>query len=66
MKLTAHARSQISAKNFALPGGRYPIEDKGHAQAALGRVSEFGTPAEKQEVRSKVAAKYSGLFGRGK
>ena len=60
-KLTAAARKKISGKNFALPGRRYPIEDKNHAKAALSRVSQFGTPAEKATVRAKVAKKYPGL-----
>lgn len=65
MKLTAHARNDIKPSNFALPGRRYPIEDKGHAEAALSDVSRVGTPQQKEQVRDKVAAKYSGLFGKG-
>jgi hypothetical protein len=57
-KLTAAARKKIAPKNFALPGGRYPIEDKSHARNALARVSQNGTAAEKATVRKKVAAKY--------
>lgn len=56
--LTAEARKHIAEKNFALPGGRYPIEDETHARNALARVSEFGSPYEKKEVREKVHAKY--------
>jgi len=57
-KLTARARKKIKPKNFALPGGRYPIEDKNHARNALSRVAQNGTPAEKATVRAKVHAKY--------
>ena len=60
-KLTAKARAKIPAKNFALPGGRYPIEDASHARNALARVSQHGTPAEKATVRAKVSAKYPGI-----
>jgi len=60
-KLTAKARKKIAPKNFALPGGRYPIEDKSHARNALARVSQHGTPAEKSAVRRKVHAKYPGI-----
>jgi hypothetical protein len=60
-KLTAAARKRIPAKNFALPGGRYPIEDASHARNALSRVSQFGTPSEKARVRAKVHAKYPGI-----
>jgi hypothetical protein len=61
---TYGARTEIKPSNFALPGGRYPIEDKNHAEAALSDVSRVGTPQQKEEVRSKVASKYSGLFGK--
>lgn len=60
-KLTSKARKNIKSKNFALPGRRYPIEDESHARNALARVSEFGTPAEKAEVRAKVHKKYPGM-----
>ena len=56
--LDAHARSQISKDNFALPGGRYPIHDATHARNALARVSQYGTPAEKAKVKAAVAKKY--------
>ena len=29
-KLTTQARKKLSSSEFALPGGRYPIEDKAH------------------------------------
>ena len=60
-KLTAADRKHIAPKNFALPGGRYPIEDPGHARAALSRVSANGTPEEKAKVRGAVHRKYPGM-----
>lgn len=57
-RLTTKARKALPSKDFALPGRRYPIQDRGHAKAALGRVGEYGTPAEKREVRGKVHRKY--------
>lgn len=57
-KLTAKARNALPTKSFALPGRRYPIENASHAQNALARVSQYGTPSEKGTVRSKVRAKY--------
>lgn len=65
MKLTAHARKKIPTKSFALPGRRYPIEDKSHARAALSMVSQHGSPSEKKEVRAKVHEKYPNM-GKGK
>lgn len=63
-ELTTKGRKQISDKNFALPGRRYPIEDRSHAANAKARVSQFGTPAEKAEVDRKVKARY-GFAGGG-
>lgn len=60
-KLTAKARKNISTKNFALPGRRYPIHDMSHARNALSRVAQHGTPAEKATVRRKVHAKYPSI-----
>ena len=60
-KLTAAARKKIAPSNFALPGRRYPIEDRSHAQNALARVSQHGTPSEKATVRRKVHAKYPSM-----
>ena len=65
-KLTSKERKSIPKKDFALPGkrsksggkGGYPIEDAAHARSALSRVSQFGTPEEKKEVREKVQKKY--------
>lgn len=57
-KLTAKGRSAIPTKNFAGPNRSYPIENASHARAALSMVSRYGSPAEKSEVRSRVAAKY--------
>jgi hypothetical protein len=64
-KLTAKARSKIKPENFALSGGRYPIENPSHARAALSRVSEFGTPEEKAIVRAKAAKKYPSIGNSG-
>jgi hypothetical protein len=57
-KLTKKHRNALAVSDFALPGRRYPIEDKTHARNALARIAEFGTPAEKAEVRKKVLKKF--------
>jgi len=64
MKLTTAARKAIPTKSFALPGRRYPIEDRAHAQNALARVSQFGSSAEKAAVRAKVRSKYPGMIAK--
>jgi hypothetical protein len=58
MKLSSAARKRLPAKSFALPGRRYPIEDKNHARNALARVSQHGTASEKARVRSAVHRKF--------
>jgi hypothetical protein len=60
-KLTSKARKNLPSGDFALPGRRYPIEDKNHAKNALARVSQHGTPEEKEKVRAKVGRKYPGI-----
>jgi hypothetical protein len=60
-KLTTAARKKLPAQDFALPGGRYPVNDPNHARNALARVSQYGSPAEKAAVRGKIAAKYPGI-----
>lgn len=57
-RLTTKERKAIPGSDFALPGRRYPIEDKSHARNALARVSQFGSPAEKAKVRAAVHRKY--------
>jgi hypothetical protein len=59
--LTAEGREHIKPKNFALGGGRYPIENREHAIAALARVSQHGTPEEIKEVHAAVHKKYPSL-----
>jgi hypothetical protein len=56
-KLSTKARNNLPAGDFALSKRRYPIEDKKHERAALQRVSQFGTSAEKSKVRAAVHAK---------
>jgi hypothetical protein len=61
-KLTAKKRNALPERSFAEPGKRkYPIENSIHAKNALARVSQFGTEAEKNEVRAKVHARYPNI-----
>lgn len=60
-KLTSKQRNALPKSDFALQNGRYPIPDANHARSALSRVSQFGTPAEKAKVRSKVHKKFPGI-----
>ena len=66
-KLGYQKRKKMPKSEFAEPGKRkYPVEDPAHARNALSRVAQRGTPAEKQEVRAKVRAKYPSIGKRGK
>jgi len=60
-KLITKGRKQIKTENFALPGRRYPINDKNHAINALARVEQNGTSEEKKKVKAKVYKKYPSL-----
>jgi hypothetical protein len=57
-RLTTKARKALPAKDFAGPHRSYPIENASHARDALARVSEYGSPAVKKEVRERVHAKF--------
>ena len=39
-KLTSETRKKLPAGEFALPGGRYPVEDKAHARNAKARATQ--------------------------
>ena len=39
-KLTASTRNKLPKSDFALPGGRYPVEDQAHARDAKARASQ--------------------------
>ena len=39
-KLTSKARKKLRKSAFALPGGRFPVEDKAHTRDAKARASQ--------------------------
>jgi hypothetical protein len=59
--LTARGRKQIAPKNFALPGGRYPIDTAARARNALSRGAQNATPSEQATIKRKVRAKYPSI-----
>lgn len=59
--LTTRGRKELSEKDFALPGRKYPIHDAKHARNALARVAQNGSATEKAIVRRKVKARYPGI-----
>jgi hypothetical protein len=66
-KLSTKSRNSLRDRAFALPGRRFPIEDRAHAVAAerlVGRALKAGSinAAQASTVRRKAAAK----LGKGK
>jgi hypothetical protein len=59
--LSTVARKALPDSDFALPGRRYPIHNAEHAQNALARVSQYGTPEEKAKVRAAVHRRYPNM-----
>lgn len=58
-KLSYKQRKALPSSAFVFPKQkRYPIHDRAHAQNALARVSQKGTPSEKAKVRAAVCRKY--------
>lgn len=60
-RLTSKERNNLPAKDFAGPDRSYPIQDMSHARNALARVSQYGYPELKKQVREKVKRKYPGI-----
>lgn len=61
--LGSKARAALPSSSFALPGGRFPIEDRVHAMKAvqLAPRSEAAgniSPAQVNAIRAKVKARY--------
>jgi len=57
-RLTAKQRHALPASDFALPGGRYPIENESHGRNALARAAQHASPAEQAKIRAAVHRKY--------
>lgn len=61
-KLNAAARRALPSSDFAGPGRSFPVEDKGHARAALGRINN-APPSARPKIRARAEAV---LRGKGK
>jgi len=67
-KLNAAKRHKMPKSEFALPGERFPINDKNHARLAIGgatRAERAGniSPSQAAAVKSKAMAKLRGSSG---
>lgn len=60
--LTTAQRNRMPSRSFAIPGKRaYPIENKAHAQNAMARVAQHGTPSEKSRVAAAVHQRFPSM-----
>lgn len=62
-RLTTERRKELPEQEFALPGGRYPINDANHGRAALS-MAHYASPSEQATIKRKVHAKFPGI-GKG-
>lgn len=61
-KLTYKQREKLPKGEFAIEERKaYPLDTPNRARNALSRVSQFGTPTEKAEVRREVHKKYPNI-----
>lgn len=63
MKLTAKTRKALPASAFAGKGRSYPIEDRGHAQAAIARAKEYH-PSDEKTIVSRAERVLGGRKGK--
>ena len=64
-ELTTKGRKALPTRDFALPGKRYPVEDKAHATNAKSRATQqFRAGDLSAEDRAKIDAKADAVLGR--
>ena len=64
-KLTTEARKKLPKSDFALPGGRYPVEDKKHARDAKARASQgYNAGHLNAAEKTKIDRKADAVLGR--
>lgn len=65
--LTTKTRKALPKKDFALPGGRYPVEDKSHAANAKARATQQYKAGKLSAAdRNKIDNKANAVLGGGK
>ncbi len=64
-KLSTDARKKLPGKDFALPGGKYPVEDKAHARDAKARASQQANKGNLSAAdKAKVDRKADAVLGK--
>ena len=65
-KLKAAQRNNLPSSDFALPSLRkYPVNDPGHARAALSRAAHNATPEQEAKIKAKVRRKFPSIAVEG-
>lgn len=65
--LTTKTRKSLPKKDFALPGGKYPVEDKTHAANAKARATQqYNAGKLSAADRNKVDSKANAVLSRKK
>ncbi len=65
--LTTKGRKALPKKDFALPGGKYPVEDKAHAANAKARATQQYEAGNLSAAdRAKVNRKANAVLGKKK
>jgi hypothetical protein len=66
-KLTTQTRRKLPRGDFALSGGRYPVEDKAHARDAKARASQqYNAGNLSASDKAKVNRKADAVLGKRK
>ncbi len=64
-KLTTESRKKLPDSKFALPGDRYPVEDKAHARNAKARASQaFNSGHLSSAQKAQVDRKADAVLGK--
>jgi len=64
-KLTTQQRKKLPKSDFALPGGRFPVEDKAHARDAKARASQsYNAGRLSATDKAKVDRKADAVLGK--
>ncbi len=64
-ELTTKSRNALSDRVFALPGRRYPIQDKAHAANAKARATQMLAKGKlTKEQAAKIKAKANAKLGK--
>lgn len=59
-RLSAAARKALPQSDFALPGGRFPIENEEHGRKAI-QMAPHASPSEQATIKRKVHQRYPGI-----